>query len=99
MAKKFRAGSLYGRTGVFYDAVGICMEAPQSGLAISGNLNASGIINCSKEIVSSGNRVIVGDSSDVNQVFSIRVLPQSGYDYLVSITGINNNTLYFISNP
>lgn len=93
MANKFRTKLLYGRTGVFYDAVGIGAEAPASGLMVSG------VINCSEQILSSGQRVLVGDDSDENPVFKIRIVPQSGYDHLVSITGIDNNTLYFISNP
>jgi hypothetical protein len=61
------------------------------------NQNYTGSVSFSGTIQSSGQRVIVSDISNSTPIYSIVILPQSGYDALVASTGINANTLYFIS--
>jgi hypothetical protein len=60
------------------------------------NQNYTGSVSFSGTIQSSGQRVIVSDVSNSIPIYSIFVLSQSEYDALITSTGINASTLYFI---
>lgn len=94
MANKFRTKLLYGRTGVFYDAVGIGAEAPASGLFISGGdfkLDDGAAFFSSRPIVSGDSQVAL--LSDITGNYYLSSNP-SGF-----ITSLDTSNLYTNDNP